>query len=506
MILNYDKKDGYYSFGKMLAPQSLEVSDNSREILTNLQKSMEGGASIDFSGFADGLNDADESLIAFLKDTEYSEKTLENYQTYLNQSAKGTSKFALTMKSIGSGLKNLAGNLLSFGVNAAAMMAISLIIKGISTAIDESTLSLEEADEATKNMMDSYDSAKNKAKTNAKAISELKDEYASLAKGVNLSNNDNLSLSTDSYERYLELTNEIADMYPELVKGYDAQGNAILNLQGNIENLTKATDDAQRAAYALAFNGNDDIENSGFAAVAKSYKADTTDTGKWYDNFWKKLGHKIVSEQQVGIDISYEDAIKELEQFKNATYDELWRDRNNTNTYVTDLLGIDDDFALNEATEEQIDEYKKKADLVINEYNKVMRDAADNVRKSAEGYLKGVEDAGGNLRSGYDKLNEVQQNFISTFVTNMSQETIDELMDKDDPEIAMTTYIDNLVSSVQASNGQIELAYKGLTDTLSSPKGITSDSIESIKKYIAELSNLTGETQENLKNMFGVSD
>ena len=160
MILNYDKKDGFYSWGKILEPQNLEVSDSSREILTNLQKSMDGGASIDFSGFADGLDDADESLIAFLKDTEYSEKTLANYQTYLNQSAKGTSKFALTMKSAGSALKNLGGSLLSFGVNAAAMLAISFTIKSITEAIDRNTLSLEEADEATNKLKSLLDKKK----------------------------------------------------------------------------------------------------------------------------------------------------------------------------------------------------------------------------------------------------------------------------------------------------------------------------------------------------------
>lgn len=497
MIINYDKQNGFTSFLDNFTKNTKEylITDEIKNTFDKLN-GVDLSNVKDFDALAKSLGITNTEVINFAKNTPAAEVSLDNFKSKMESSTKSASSF-------GSALKSIGGNLLSFGINAGVMLAATLAIQAISKAVDEATLSLEEADEATEQMMSSFQSAKSEADSNAKAVADLKDEYASLMKGVSQYNNLNISLSTEDYERYLELTNQIAEMYPDLVKGYDAQGNAILNLQGNIQNLTKATEEAQRAAYALAFTGSKDIENSGFDAIAKSYLADTSDTGKWYDNFWKKLTHRVTATQEAGIDIDYKGAIKELEDFQKSTADEIWRDRNSNNTFVADLLGIDNDTLLM-ATEEELEQFKNQAQTIINSYQQIMDEALGNVQMAAEGYLKGIENASGTLQSGYDLLNENQQGLVSILVSNMSQEDADIIMSNDNAELAMRNYVDNLVNIIKYGGSDVEDAYTGLNDILADGDNLTSDSLSKIETYISQLSQATGTSEKSLKTIFGI--
>ena len=57
-----------------------------------------------------------------------------------------------------------------------------------------------------------------------------------MSEGVD-SNGKNVTLSTEEYDRFLELSGQIAKIAPELVTGYDAQGNAIVALGNNVDDV-----------------------------------------------------------------------------------------------------------------------------------------------------------------------------------------------------------------------------------------------------------------------------
>jgi len=46
-------------------------------------------------------------------------------------------------------------------------------------------------------------------------------------------------LTSDEYDRYIEVNAKIAEMFPSLVSGYDSQNNAILNLGKTAEQTTE---------------------------------------------------------------------------------------------------------------------------------------------------------------------------------------------------------------------------------------------------------------------------
>lgn len=254
----------------------------------------------------------------------------------------------------------------------------------------------------------------------------------------------------------------------------------------------------------MAYTGSADIENSGFNAIAKSYLADTSNTGAWYDNFWKKLGHAFINKQEAGVDVSYKNAINELQTFIDASEEDIFLSRNMNLNAIADALDVSYSEVFN-ASGEDLEQLKNQAQTVINSYQEIMDEALTNVQVAAEGYLKGVEDASGNLQSGYDHLSESKQNLVSMIVTNMSQDTADEILQQgDNANTAMRNYIDNLVDTIRTGGSDIEEAYSGIMNILSDPDNITSEGIEKIDSYIDRLSTATGESADNLKQMFGV--
>lgn len=84
--------------------------------------------------------------------------------------------------------------------------------------------------------MSSYQSALSEANSNAKTVEELASKYEELSKGGN-NLRENVSLTTDEYAEYNKIVNLIADMLPNLIQDYTNEGNAILSLKGNVEEL-----------------------------------------------------------------------------------------------------------------------------------------------------------------------------------------------------------------------------------------------------------------------------
>ena len=70
------------------------------------------------------------------------------------------------------------------------------------------------------------------------AASDLGNRYEELSQGVNPLTKANLSLSDDKYTEFLEISNQLAGLFPTLVSGYDSQGNALLTLGNGAQSAT----------------------------------------------------------------------------------------------------------------------------------------------------------------------------------------------------------------------------------------------------------------------------
>ena len=86
--------------------------------------------------------------------------------------------------------------------------------------------------------------------------------YAELSQKVG-PKNINLSLTTQEYAEFISLQNQLGQMFPSLITDWDSQGNVILNLKGNVEEVTAALDDLMEKQKQAA---NSDILDQFYTA------------------------------------------------------------------------------------------------------------------------------------------------------------------------------------------------------------------------------------------------
>ena len=159
--------------------------------------------------------------------------TAENIKKYADMQKKAT------VATKGLILKTVALDLAAAALNATITFGISLAIEGTVNLIHKWATAQERAIEKSNELIKSHEEQAKKIQENTQAIENIKQEYKTLSKGVDVFGK-NLNLTTQEYERYNNIANKIAEMFPELVQGRTAEGNAIIKQKGNIELLNKA--------------------------------------------------------------------------------------------------------------------------------------------------------------------------------------------------------------------------------------------------------------------------
>jgi len=124
----------------------------------------------------------------------------------------------------------IAGNmLLGIGVS----MLISSVIKGIDNYIHRIDNAREAITEISSEIKEVNDTFNNTSKT----VSDISRRFAQLSQGVNQITGSNKSLNTEEYEEFLSLNNQIAELFPSLPKIYNENGQAIVQLTGDVDGI-----------------------------------------------------------------------------------------------------------------------------------------------------------------------------------------------------------------------------------------------------------------------------
>lgn len=210
----------------------------------------------------DALNESERVRIlrsTGLSKTQAKAKLAEMELTQATQKqAVANQKASLSTFSLSSAVKGLGQNIKMAVMNnpvAVAVMTVSAIA-GVVKAIKKHKQAQEEAFEsAKKNAEDAQSKIKSlqsEIKQNADTVDEAGKKYAELAQGVNQLTGKNISLSDDEYKEFLDVSNQLAEVFPQLTKGYDDNGNAILDLQGNVDGITGKLKDLLEIEQQLA--------------------------------------------------------------------------------------------------------------------------------------------------------------------------------------------------------------------------------------------------------------
>lgn len=281
------------------------------------------------SKFAEATKDLNQELLKGIQyNTDYTES-----ESLLSKNAKsmsGTfSGIKSKLSSLGSSLKNIAAGIGNMLIVQAVMSAISFGFEALDNYTNRAENNLSDLEKIATEINDKKDAYT----SHSASVNKIKNEYYELADGVN-SYGENISLTSTQYERYIELSNEIAQMYPDLVESYDTQGNAILKCKDNVEALNKAMTDEKNAYYE-------------------------TIVSKEQDTFGKAL-ENIATNQGIfgGDDKTYLTQLKNIDEIVKKVQSKedislMWADMHNLDTIIKGA-GIEDIFRYDKSTGESI--------------------------------------------------------------------------------------------------------------------------------------------------------
>ena len=407
---------------------------------------------------------------------------LGNYLTSLNGANAGLGGY---IKSLGiAKLKTIALSIATTSLNmvigAIASAIASFIIKGISNIIN----SAENIKKAVDDMVTSYDDSLKTLESHKKTINDIKDDYATLSKGVDELGN-NVSLTTDEYKKYQDICNQIADIYPSLIAGHTSEGNAILTLKGNVEALTKAYKDEQKAAAASVISGSDK-ENTN---VVKNYKNESKTGIK--DAF--KSAFTFNSDKSMVNGLSTTQKISYLERATTLSTNDL---KNKSGSIGSDNVfrsllktyGLDTD-----STDQEVTTIiqNMKADLAT--YQAEVDEAMKGIKTKANAYFV--------YNSDYDNLNDEQINQISSLIDNALTEAVADTFNKDSD--INSKFVQKIIDGIENNKEGISNAYKSLLAIDPNNMGNVSKDKQAIDNYIKKIADYIGTDAESLKKGLG---
>lgn len=407
---------------------------------------------------------------------------LGNYLTSLNGANAGLGGY---IKSLGiAKLKTIALSIATTALNmvigAIASAIASFIIKGVTNIIN----SAENMKKAVDDMVTSYNDSLKTLESHKKTINDIKDDYATLSKGVDELGN-NVSLTTDEYKKYQDICNQIADIYPSLIAGHTSEGNAILTLKGNVEALTKAYKDEQKAAAASVISGSDK-ENTN---VVKNYKNESKTGIK--SAF--KSAFTFNSDKSMVNGLSTTQKISYLKRATTLSTNDL---KNKSGSIGSDNVfrsllktyGLDTD-----STDQEVTTIiqNMKADLAT--YQAEVDEAMKGIKTKANAYFV--------YNSDYDNLNDEQINQISSLIDNALTEAVADTFNKDSD--INSKFVQKIIDGIENNKEGISNAYKSLLAINPNNMGDVSKDKQAIDDYIKKIADYIGTDAESLKKGLG---
>ena len=346
---------------------------------------------------------------------------LGSYLTSLNGAKAGMSGYAIQLA--GATLKTVALQAATIALDAALSMGISLAIGGLISGIDYLVHRNEKLIESANEVTNTY---RDQAKTLSEGITSLQEQqndFDSLAKGVDEYGN-NISLTTDQYKQYQSIVSEILGHSPELIAGYDEEGNAIAKKNGLIEEsirlmkeerkqklneITTAsnTKTIYKGAKAEYNNSRGDLTNESFdVPVQSELHSPLNNYGKGSDSFsnvYTVQHFNSIIKDITGEDFldgeKLTDYLKRNEEIIKKNYDEISRqmkqDVHTANGTIFGLSKDDTQTFVNWLQEvySSIDEVEKKSHGMDEQFNLF-------AQKS----------------DAYEKLTNEQKNFITEYI------------------------------------------------------------------------------------------
>ena len=208
----------------------------------------------------------------YLSTVEKGNATWQGYEEYVREANRANEQMTLSAKA-GTAIMKGFSFALNVGISALISWASSLAIQWIDNYIhrvDKAKESMEEITATIADVNSTFQSAR-------KTVADSGKRFAELSQEVNQLTGANKTLSTAEYEEFLDLSNQLAELFPTLPKIYDENGNAIVRLSGDVDTIVESLKnlvDTERilANQQIADNLPQLYENT--QTLAASYRKD----------------------------------------------------------------------------------------------------------------------------------------------------------------------------------------------------------------------------------------
>lgn len=385
-------------------------------------------------------------------------------------------------------------------------------------ANQETYSTLESTRSSLAGMAAQYAATDGELRNTEQSVRALADAYTQLSAGVD-NENMNVSLSSDEYQDYLNISNQLAELYPSLVSGYDAQGNAILDL-GNT--ASQAADKIMDLYNAQQLSANVDMGKNlndifnGAVAQIDGYKEELAGLEEEADKNRAKLdalAEPFVSEFEVVFDGA---ALGEnIEAATQKVYDLA----NEAGIAIgSNFLGEDGKWHINFASSEGlsadlIDQWENELSAFRIEATETTARTLNDILSQSNATKLQIEDAIKGLTKYYadyisttDSFSSLPQEIQNAFIANIGNIDYDKMLASvktsgDVPTYLYSTFIEPLYNLAPE-------AQQALNDVLS--LDINTLNVSEIKsKYTEALANIfpdDTEAQQTFSQVLGLDE
>ena len=329
--------------------------------------------------------------------------------------------------SIGAKAANIALKGLAVVGNAVASFLAAFAFQAVITGIDNYIHRVDNAKDALEEFNSSVKEQKDNLSTQESWINENGKRFEELSQGVDEFGH-NVSLTTDEFSEYKDMTSKIAEMFPTMIKGYNDQNDVILKNKGSVDELTEAYKKNQEAYYAdIRSKSSDTFDNF------KTAISDDSKNAKLINNIINgKLKLQGTKGSVMSIDGSPVDTVDLANALGKDTFDKILEDKS-----VKDSLKINTDTFVD-------------FDSLTPELQDKIRDAFTSCNATVETEsekVKPILDAYFNTNtSGFKDLSEEAQTDAKLFASNVTGEFLDQF----DSDIDMEKWVrKNVISPLK---------------------------------------------------------
>lgn len=406
----------------------------------------------------------------------------------IKQEGATTSAFDYGAQLVAMKAKALAARVGIMALNTAISIGVSLIISAALSAFSELYVSAEEAAEAAEELKSNFESATSAIKSNLDTVESVSDEFKNLSKGVDEYGN-NIGLTTEEYKRYKEIVEQLVDINPDLLEGYDSEHNAIIKKNDAIKKTIELLKKQQKLEY------KDYTSDDSLKTLTDGMEESVEELQDKYEEYADKRGRiQEVTlqgvqqlEAKIGNDFKYDSVFDKYSDMSNEEFIENFRDFKEDYMALIDYVNSQsnlvsgEDFIDADDIEESLSELR---DFIYTDYPDLL-DEINDKSKELNSTLQMIPAT----MDEYEKLSDKQKSFLTSYIDSFKL------------DISADTDEDDWYKQIKKQKDIIKDLVKTMPDDINLTIGInTAIDIDTTKTTVEEYQKKVKEAVNLIKN------